>query len=1294
LRRFLTRRVFFFALALLILISVSAITGVYVYLNSTQFNERLRTFIVQKAAEYTGSRVSLGSFHWSVTTQRLELKDLTFRGTEPESEPPLGRIESVSAGIRLRSLLQRRIDLFDLLIVRPEVRLRVDPQGRTNLPGPIKLPDTTESRLTVSIDSLKVVEGTAIINDRQTRIDFDIKDLASDLRYRAATQTLSAQVSYTGSLKNPGSFSIPYTLASEFDFTQGTIIAKNVEVTSAKSSAKFQGRIDKALTPDIVARLAYTGRLESSFLKHFLSEEVFGGTVTAQGMLDFSAGRFSTSGDLASQRVEFSGWNATAVKAAYTYRYPEKQLDLARLSAAVLDGTASGSASATPVPGLTRVAVNLDYSGINAAQLVRLYPWDPKYVLNSSAQGHLKGWFEGRLEHYEFEGNSSLSPYASQLGSGIVSLPAEGTVEFAIKPGEATIKSAELRLFEANIRSQGKIVGTQADLTIDLDSPNLAALNFLYPEANGKGSFKGSLKGTFQAPTLEGNVAVDGYKFREWTIRHAEGSASLDVQAQLVDVKDLKVEIGASTATVNGTASLDGTSVNLRIQSDQVRAEDFASVIKENVSGILSGNVTVTSLNPLRVAGPVSATRLTARGHTLETFTGDLTYTDPLIQIRNAKAAELGANLEAKTLEFNRATGALSMDADVTSLAFSRLREFGVPETIGGNIQQAHITVTGTQSRPQIAGTATIENLSFRNETFPLARVTLSTTWPNLKVTLSELQNVNLSAEIDLSTPGYRFAATAGFTNYSVERLANFSSGTLTASGKATIDGELKGQAPLSGKGIIDSVQASVRGYAFQGAKPFPFEFDANRLTLTDGASFNGAYSTSITLKGSIGLTNSPALNLRVTGNLDVSEVTAAYDEWSVTGTIKLDGQIGGTSANPTISGNANVSNGSLGREGVYTTLSALSGDVRFNENRVTLDGLEGRVGGGTVRLRGNALIQNNRIEGLNVRVDADQVRLRYPAGLRSSVTGSLLLRGTSDQPTLEGNLRLDSMAFRSDFEPFLAVFRPGGLNSGGTMLDHLRLSIHVAGNRNIIVQNELTDISAGRIDLDIKGTLGSPSLTGHVEATEGTLLLQGKRYQVTRGNIDFVDPFRIEPIVDIQAEAEVRDYRVILSITGKGERIRVVFTSDPPLPQLELVSLIAGGKTRDELERERETAGRTENARLPTSEELFQGGAASVLADLLREKVGNRFGLMGLDFIRFDLPIEAANSNPALRVTLSRQVSKDLTVTYSQDLATSQQRLVLIEYFLTKNLSIVASREEANEIAALGLDIKLRKRF
>lgn len=1291
-KRFRIKRILLIGLALVLLISVSAVVAVYVYLNSPQFNERLKSYIVQKAGAYTGAQVSLESFHWSVKTQRLLLEDLTFRGQEPASEPPLGHIKSISAGIRLRSLLQRRIDLFDLQIVEPEFRLRVDADGQTSLPGPVKVEQIADSRLTVAIDRLKVVNGSAFINDLQTKIDFDIKDLSSDLLYRTDTQTLSAQVAYAGNLQNPGSFSIPYSLSSEFDYTRGTILARQLQVTSGKSSAKLQGRIDKVFTPEIAAKLAYAGRVDSTFLKQFLPRESFGGTATAQGMLEYTSGEFSTSGDLASERLQLAGWEAETVRAAYTYRYPAKQLELTKLSAAVLGGTANGNISVSPVPGTPRVTLDLDYSEIDTALLARFYPWDPKYILSSRAQGHVQGWADNRFTRYELEGNSLLSASTGQPASDNVVLPAQGTVQFAVKPGEIDIRSGDLRLFGARVVAHGKIAGSIADLVVDFDSPDLTAFSFLYSPANGKGSFKGTLKGSLQQPILDGDVVIDGYKYQDWTIRHAQGTAKLDMQTELAEVTDLKVEIGDSRATVNGSTNLTGTSLNLRIQSDHVRAEDFASIVKEKVSGILSGDVTVTSLNPVKVAGRVTATRLTARGHTLESFSGDVTYNDPSIEVRNATASELGANLKADILTFNRSTGSVNMRAEVTSLTFARLRELGFPDTIDGNIQQARITVSGTQAEPRVDGTATIENLSFRNEIFPLVRVDLSTNWPRLDVKLSGLENVTLAAEIDMSTPGYRFKANAEFTNYSVEKIANFSSGTLTASGEATFEGELKGKAPLSGKGIIRSIQATILEYGFKGAKPFPFEFDANRLTLTEGASFNGAYSTLITLRGSVGLTNSPLLDLRVTGNLDLSEVTAAYEAWSVTGIVKVDGQIGGTPSKPTISGNANITKGSLGREGVYTTLSEFGGDVFFVENRVNFNNLEGRVGGGVVRLRGTALLQNSRIEGLNVLIDPEQVRLRYPAGLRSSVTGSLLLRGTSDEPSLEGNLRLDSLIYRSDFESFLAVFRPGGLNSG-TALDQLRLSIHIAGNRGISVQNELTEITAGRIDLDIKGTLGRPTLTGHVEATEGTVIVQGKRYEVTRGNIDFVDPLRIEPVVDIQAEADVRDYRVILVITGRGDRIVVDLRSDPPLPRLEIVSLIAGGKTRDELVEERGGLGNP-NPNVPTSEELFQGGAASILTDLLRSRVGNRFGLMGLDFIRVDLPIESANANPSLRVTLSQQVSKDLSVTYSQDLATSQQRLILVEYFLNKNLSIVASREEANEISALGLDVKLRKRF
>src|SRR4030095_5361662 len=189
-RRFLNSRTLITAGLVLLVVSVSLVVGLYIFINSPAFNERIRTFVVEKIATYTGAQVSLGKLRWSLKQQRVVLEDLTLRGPEPASDPPLAHVESISAGVNFRSLLNRHIDLSDLHIVNPEIRLRVDSKGRTTLPSPAppETEKTLESRFVMSIDNLKVTGGKAFINDQQSSIDFAITNLKSDLRYRPDTQ--------------------------------------------------------------------------------------------------------------------------------------------------------------------------------------------------------------------------------------------------------------------------------------------------------------------------------------------------------------------------------------------------------------------------------------------------------------------------------------------------------------------------------------------------------------------------------------------------------------------------------------------------------------------------------------------------------------------------------------------------------------------------------------------------------------------------------------------------------------------------------------------------------------------------------------------------------------------------------------------------------------------------------------------------------------------------------------------------------------------------------------------------
>jgi translocation and assembly module TamB len=319
----------------------------------------------------------------------------------------------------------------------------------------------------------------------------------------------------------------------------------------------------------------------------------------------------------------------------------------------------------------------------------------------------------------------------------------------------------------------------------------------------------------------------------------------------------------------------------------------------------------------------------------------------------------------------------------------------------------------------------------------------------------------------------------------------------------------------------------------------------------------------------------------------------------------------------------------------------------------------------------------------MNIQIEASNVRLRgYPEGLRTVIDGRFVLRGSLVSPLLDGDVQIESLAYRAGFEEFLALLTQDRLQAAPSPFGRTRLSLHVEGGRNITIQNQLAEVEA-RVDVDLKGTVDEPSITGHVESSGGTLTFQGNRYTVTRGNIDFIDPLRIQPVIDIEAESQLRDYRVVLSVSGRADNPKLSLRSDPPLPELEIVSLIAGGSTREEI------ASRT--ASVPTSEKLFQSGAASILFDLLQQRVGNRLGLLGGGRVRFDPFLVGAENNSSPRITLSEQVTKDLSITYSQDLASNRQQVISIEYFVSRNTSILASRDE---LGNLGLDIRHRTRI
>jgi translocation and assembly module TamB len=630
---------------------------------------------------------------------------------------------------------------------------------------------------------------------------------------------------------------------------------------------------------------------------------------------------------------------------------------------------------------------------------------------------------------------------------------------------------------------------------------------------------------------------------------------------------------------------------------------------------------------------------------------------------------------------FNRSNENLKFSARLTSVDLQNLYPLGLPNVVQGVVRQAAVNGDGTLRHPNISGNGTIQNLSVQGEAFPQADIQMTSAGSKVDLQLTAGGNVTLMAQIETAATGYPFTAQASFNQYSLERIAKLTQGTITASGKVTLSGLLTDRNRLNGKGQIESADFRLQDTPLHTTKPFTFDFNSDRLTLT-GVTLAGQ-ATQLNVAGTIAFSERAPLNLDLSGQADLALLSAASQDWSSSGSINVQVRMTGTPQSPDLRGVAHLTNASFGWRGLFTTIVNVNGDLFFDQNRITLNNIDGHLGAGTVRAQGTALLENGTLQAMNIRVDAEEVRFRYPEGVRTIVDADLVLRGNWVSPLLEGNVKIQNLAYRSDFESLLAVLTERDFNTASSPVGRVRLAVHIEGSRNITIQNQLADVEA-RIDVDLKGTVNDPSMTGHVEASGGTLAFQGNRYRVTRGNIDFADPVRIDPVVDIEAESQVRDYRVILTVSGRGDKLHLNMRSDPPLPELEIVSLIAGGQTREEIAGVRSSSA-------PTSEQLFQSGAASILSDLLQQRVGNRLGFLGSGHVRIEPFVVGAANNTGTRVTLSEQVTKDLSITYSQDLSSSRQDIILIEYFVSRNTSIQASRDE---LGNFGLDIRLRKRI
>ena len=101
--------------------------------------------------------------------------------------------------------------------------------------------------------------------------------------------------------------------------------------------------------------------------------------------------------------------------------------------------------------------------------------------------------------------------------------------------------------------------------------------------------------------------------------------------------------------------------------------------------------------------------------------------------------------------------------------------------------------------------------------------------------------------------------------------------------------------------------------------------------------------------------------------------------------------------------------------------------------------------------------------------------------------------------------------------------------------------------------------------DLHLRGTWDRPILLGHIHLLGGEMAFRGNNFTLTRGDVNFANPFQLDPELNIEATSTISQYQVTINFSGRASKLSLSYRSDPPLPDTDIIALLALGSTGQE---------------------------------------------------------------------------------------------------------------------------------
>jgi len=439
-------------------------------------------------------------------------------------------------------------------------------------------------------------------------------------------------------------------------------------------------------------------------------------------------------------------------------------------------------------------------------------------------------------------------------------------------------------------------------------------------------------------------------------------------------------------------------------------------------------------------------------------------------------------------------------------------------------------------------------------------------------------------------------------------------------------------------------------------------------------------------------------------------------------GALRLDLGVAGRTLQPTLSGKA-VLEEAGGAEGLAQSVSIkvasldtpienISGAIQIRQGLLTLSKLRGELAGGGLNAQGTIEVFPDRWPTLNIDAQLSGNKIKVWPFQYAKVRGGLKVSGATVPWKVSGSIEVDEALSKEKLSSGrssgsggeLARYAPPPGSGADASFPKFMLDIGVKAPGNVLIKNDLFDVEMAA-DVRVINSLENPRIMGATRVLKGNMLFRERSFQIQNAAVEFDNPAVMDPKLTMAGFADISGTRVNLGVAGRLSAYKIDLTSNPVLPEPEILSLLALGFTSGDIQRlktgDRSTIEQSEAASLVLHSTDFNRDLESKTG--LRIQVDEAVATgVGSSIFR---PSSENEVGMAPKIVVKRQIGKrvDVSVGSTVGVGTNSQQEVNAEFKVSPSVSVigvwdtnesVTTNAQQSRTTSYGVDLKVQKRF